>query len=94
MSYREKQYKTQLKKWNLDTKYIKASEYLYMIKTLRERKAIDPNKETRFILRGKVVDPKDIARFEKRAIKKGLLKEGEPIHVDDGTSLGDPMFGT
>ena len=79
---REKQYKTQLKKWNLDTKYIKASEYMLMIKTMRERAAQNPPKETRFILRGRVVDPKDIARFEKRAQKKGAMKEGASIQVD------------
>src|SRR5690348_5011112 len=76
---REKQYKTQLKKWNLDTKYIKASEYMFMIKTMRERAAQNPLKETRFVLRGRVVDPKDIARFEKRAQKKGTMKEGDDI---------------
>ncbi len=79
---REKQYKTQLKKWNLDTKYIKASEYMLMIKTMRERAAQNPPKETRFILRGRVVDPKDIARFEKRAQKKGAMKDGVPIQVE------------
>ncbi|KAK3306848.1 Clr5 domain-containing protein [Chaetomium strumarium] len=79
----EKQYKTQFKKWNLDTKYIKASEYMFMVKTMRERLAEDPPKETRFVLRGRVVDPKDIARFEKRAQKKGTIKEGEPIDCEE-----------
>jgi hypothetical protein len=88
---REKQYKTQLKKWNLDTKYIKASEYMLMIKTMRERAAQNPPKETRFILRGRVVDPKDIARFEKRAQKKGTIIEGVPIQCD-GMSLDAPCF--
>jgi hypothetical protein len=78
----EKQYKTQLKKWNLDTKYIKASEYMFMIKTMRERQAENPPKETRFMLRGRVVDPKDIARFEKRAQKKGTMRDGDPIECD------------
>ncbi|KAK4200365.1 Clr5 domain-containing protein [Triangularia verruculosa] len=73
----EKQYKTQLKKWNLDTKYIKASEYMAMLQIMREREAQDPSKQTRFILRGRPVDPKDIARFEKRHQKKGTLKEGD-----------------
>ena len=53
-----------------------------MIKTMRERAAQNPPKETRFILRGRVVDPKDIARFEKRAQKKGAMKEGASIQVD------------
>ncbi len=88
---REKQYKTQLKKWNLDTKYIKASEYMLMIKTMRERAAQNPPKETRFVLRGRVVDPKDIARFEKRAQKKGTIKDGVPIQCD-GTSFELGVF--
>ncbi|KAL2267071.1 hypothetical protein VTJ83DRAFT_4348 [Remersonia thermophila] len=88
----EKQYKTQLKKWNLDTKYIKGSEYMYMIKTMRERQAENPPKETRFILRGRVVDPKDIARFEKRAQKKGLLREGQPVVCDE--PVEDLVYGT
>lgn len=53
-----------------------------MIKTMREREAENPPKETRFVLRGRVVDPKDIARFEKRAQKKGTMKEGSPIECD------------
>ena len=73
----EKQYKTQLKKWNLDTKYIKGSEYMFMIKTMREREAMNPPKQTKFILRGRVVDPKDIARFEKRQQKKGAMSEAD-----------------
>ncbi|KAL2255609.1 hypothetical protein VTK26DRAFT_3020 [Humicola hyalothermophila] len=88
----EKQYKTQLKKWNLDTKYIKASEYMFMIKTIRERQAENPPKETRFVLRGRVVDPKDITRFEKRAQKKGLMKEGDPIEVNE--PIEDLVYGT
>jgi hypothetical protein len=67
----EKQYKTQLKKWSLDTKYIKASEYITMIKIKREREREDPPRQTQFVLRGRAVDPRDITRFEKRAIKKG-----------------------
>ncbi|KAK4663040.1 hypothetical protein QC763_600850 [Podospora pseudopauciseta] len=79
----EKQYKTQLKKWNLDTKYIKASEYMAMLQIMREREAQDPSKQTRFILRGRPVDPKDIARFEKRHQKKGTLKEGELAELQE-----------
>ncbi len=52
---------------------------MFMIKTMRERKAQNPPKETRFVLRGRVVDPKDIIRFEKRAQKKGQMKEGDPV---------------
>ncbi|KAK4035131.1 hypothetical protein C8A01DRAFT_38405 [Parachaetomium inaequale] len=88
----EKQYKTQLKKWNLDIKYIKASEYMFMIKTMRERQTANPPKETQFILRGRVVDPKDIARFEKRAQKKGTMREGDPIECDE--PVEDMVYGT
>ncbi|KAK4207616.1 hypothetical protein QBC37DRAFT_354965 [Rhypophila decipiens] len=77
----EKQYKTQLKKWNLDTKYTKASEYIAMIKIQRQREAENPPKQTRFALRGRPVDPKDITRFEKRALKKGMIKEED---LNDG----------
>jgi hypothetical protein len=55
---------------------------MYMIKTMRERQAQNPPKETTFILRGRAVDPKDIARFEKRAQKKGTIREGYPIECD------------
>jgi len=78
----EKQYKTQLKKWNFDTKYVKASEYMAMIKLKRERERGNPPKDTRFILRGRPVDPKDITRFEKRQIKKGKL------HIEDDEDQG------
>ena len=81
----EKQYKTQFKKWNLDTKYVKASEYLAMVRIRREREAGNPPKETQFILRGRVVENKDITRFEKRASKKGTLQLDEDL--DDGTLL-------
>ncbi|KAK0715295.1 Clr5 domain-containing protein [Lasiosphaeris hirsuta] len=76
----EKQYKTQLKKWNLDTKYIKASEYMAMIKTKRQRESENPPKQTRFTLRGRTVDPKDITRFEKRALKKGMIKPEDQLY--------------
>ena len=69
----EKQYKTQIKKWNLDTKYTKRSEYLAMIRIKRRREREDPTKKTRFILHGRAVDEKDIVRFEKRAVKNGLI---------------------
>ncbi|KAB5532564.1 Clr5 domain-containing protein [Coniochaeta sp. 2T2.1] len=72
----EKQYKTQIKKWCLDTKYVKSSEYLAMIKWKRRRERENPPKETRFTLRGRLIDPRDIVRFEKRAIKKGLITPG------------------
>ncbi|KAJ9161887.1 hypothetical protein NKR19_g1793 [Coniochaeta hoffmannii] len=71
----EKQYKTQIKKWAFDTKYVKSSEYLAMIKLKRRRERGHPPKDTQFSLRGRIIDPRDIVRFEKRAIKKGLITE-------------------
>lgn len=55
---------------------------MFMVKTMRERAAQNPPKDTRFVLRGRVVDPKDIARFEKRAQKKGAIKKGELIECE------------
>jgi len=78
----EKQYKTQLKKWNLDTKYTRSGEYTAMIAIQRRRER--ENKQTRFSLRGRPVDPRDITRFEKRAQKKGLLKDNEdPTYTEE-----------
>ncbi len=89
----EKQYKTQLKKWNLDTKYIKASEYMAMIRTRRQRESENPPKQTRFMLRGRPVDPKDITRFEKRALKKGMMKEEDLMYDDQGKASALPCPG-
>ncbi len=50
-----------------------------MIKTKRRREREDPPKDTLFALRGRVVDPKDITRFEKRAIKKGQITADETL---------------
>ena len=51
-----------------------------MIKTKRQRESENPPKQTRFILRGRTVDPKDITRFEKRALKKGMLKPEDELY--------------
>jgi len=50
------------------------------IQRRRERE----NKQTRFSLRGRPVDPRDITRFEKRAQKKGLLKDNEDPTYTEG----------
>ncbi|KAK3502969.1 Clr5 domain-containing protein [Neurospora crassa] len=89
----EKQYKTQIKKWNLDTKYTKASEYMAMIKTKRRRENENPPKQTRFILRGRPVDPKDINRFEKRASKKGMIKDEELAYNAKGMPHNNHQYG-
>jgi hypothetical protein len=91
---REKQYKTQIKRWSLDTKYTKGPEYLAMIKTKRRRERGNPPKDTEFTLRGRPIDPKDIARFEKRAIKKGIITPNDDLS-DQGKyipSLGCHIF--
>ncbi|RKU48907.1 hypothetical protein DL546_008856 [Coniochaeta pulveracea] len=88
----EKQYKTQIKKWSLDTKYTKGSEYLAMIKTKRRRERGNPPKDTVFTLRGRPIDPKDIARFEKRAIKKGIITQDDGLSDQD--SVDDLVYGT
>jgi hypothetical protein len=77
MRSRVKQYKTQLKRWGLDKKNIKASEYRAMLKKKRNRELEDPPKETRFIIRGRQVDPKAITRFAKRikVIEHGMMYE-------------------
>lgn len=80
---RTKQYKTQLKKWSLDTKYTKSSEYMAMIKTKRRRERENPPKQTQFFLHGKPISDKDITRFEKRAIKKGLISQDSNLS-DEG----------
>lgn len=85
----EKQYKTQIKKWNLDTKYTKASEYVAMIKTQKRRERENPGKQTRFTLRGRPIDPRDIARFEKRAMKKGGVNFEE---AEEGGGKADGRF--
>lgn len=55
-----------------------------MIKTKRRRENESPPKQTRFILRGRPVDPKDINRFEKRASKKGMMKDEELAYNTKG----------
>jgi hypothetical protein len=50
-----------------------------MIKTKRRRERENPPKDTIFTLRGRVVDPKDISRFERRAIKKGTITAEETL---------------
>jgi hypothetical protein len=50
-----------------------------MIKTRRRREKEDPGKQTRFMLRGRVIDEKDIARFERRAIRKGLIGQYDTL---------------
>ena len=49
-----------------------------MIQIKRARERENPPRQTQFVLRGRVVDPRDITRFEKRAAKRG-----KPI-PDDG----------
>lgn len=61
-----------------------------MVKIKREREAANPPKQTQFILRGRLVENKDITRFEKRASKKGTLQLDEDL--DDGTPSDQPTW--
>jgi len=55
-----------------------------MVRIKREREAANPSKQTQFVLRGRLVENKDITRFEKRASKKGTLQLDEDL--DDGAT--------
>lgn len=62
---REKQYKKQLQKWDIDHKRIKSTEYKAMIRKKRQREE-DGQKESKFQLRGVEIDDAKIVRFQKR----------------------------
>ncbi|KAK5662110.1 hypothetical protein OQA88_8015 [Cercophora sp. LCS_1] len=57
-----------------------------MVDISRERAEESPPKKTRFVLRGRVVDPKDIARFEKR-----LLTKGKAVYDGKGGTEQEPI---
>ena len=63
--YSEKQYKTQLQKWDIDHKRIKPTEYKAMVRKKRQREE-DGQKDSKFELRGLEVDDAKIIRFQKR----------------------------
>ena len=63
--YSEKQYKTQLQKWDIDHKRIKPTEYKAMVRKKRQREE-DGQKDSKFELRGREVDDAKIIRFQKR----------------------------
>jgi len=69
-----KQYKIVFKKWGLDNKYIKGTEYSAMVQARRDRSNASPPKDTVFTLRGQTVDPREIDRFERRATRNGTLQ--------------------
>lgn len=70
-----KQYKTQITKWGLDKKRIKASEYKAMLKVQRRREQQEPPKATQFFLHGREVPLGKISRFESRMVKEGKISE-------------------
>jgi len=74
-----KQYKTRIKRWGLDKKYVKSHEYFALLKKKRKREEEDPSKETGFSLRGKIIKQCDLLRFEKRAIRNGTMRPGDSL---------------
>ncbi|TLS25703.1 hypothetical protein PpBr36_07281 [Pyricularia pennisetigena] len=84
-----RQYKTKIKEWGLDDKYIKTSEYIGILKEKRRLEREDPDRSYEFYLRGKHVESSSIMRFESRAIKRGLIQPGETL--SDRESLGDEL---
>ena len=74
--YSEKQYKTQLQKWDIDHKRIKPTEYKAMIRKKRQREE-DGHTDVKFKLRGLEIDDAKIVRFQKRH------RISEPEQVSD-----------
>ncbi|TLD25005.1 hypothetical protein PspLS_05905 [Pyricularia sp. CBS 133598] len=84
-----RQYKTKIKEWGLDDKYIKTNEYIGILKEKRRLEREDPGRSYEFYLRGKHVEASSILRFESRATKRGLIQAGESL--SDRESLGDAL---
>ncbi|PSN75134.1 hypothetical protein BS50DRAFT_567862 [Corynespora cassiicola Philippines] len=74
-----KQYKSQIRKWGLDTKRIKGSEYMGILKHKRKREKEKKRGNTRFYLREKEVPLDNIARFEHRMIRQGKITESDTL---------------
>lgn len=85
-SNRTRQYKTKIKEWGLDDKYIKTNEYIGILKEKRRLERDDPGRSYEFYLRGKHVEASSILRFESRATKRGLIQPGDSLS-DRGKSL-------
>jgi hypothetical protein len=71
-----KQWKSQLKKWGFK-KRTERDEYRAILKLKRQREDQQPDRASEFSLRGKVVPPAKIARFEAEALKNGLIAEDD-----------------
>ncbi|TLD09900.1 hypothetical protein PgNI_05869 [Pyricularia grisea] len=84
-----RQYKTKIKEWGLDDKYIKTNEYIGILKEKRRLERDDPGRSYEFYLRGKHVEASSILRFESRATKRGLIQPGDSL--SDRESLGDEL---
>ncbi|EHA56897.1 hypothetical protein MGG_06790 [Pyricularia oryzae 70-15] len=84
-----RQYKTKIKEWGLDDKYIKTNEYIGILKEKRRLERDDPGRSYEFYLRGKHVEASSILRFESRATKRGLIQAGESLA--DRESLGSEL---
>ncbi|KAF2870693.1 hypothetical protein BDV95DRAFT_66032 [Massariosphaeria phaeospora] len=72
-----KQYKTQFRKWGIDTKRIEAPEYKAILRKKRKREQEEWAKSTQFELHGEIVPASKIARFENRMLKAGKITADE-----------------
>lgn len=73
----EKLYKTKFRKWGVDSKHIKSSEYMAMIKKKRKREQYEPGRVTKFQLHGKDVPESKIERRETHMMKQGKVTEND-----------------
>ncbi|KAE9369981.1 hypothetical protein N431DRAFT_469854 [Stipitochalara longipes BDJ] len=71
-----KQWKSQLKKWGIK-KRTEGDEYRAILKLKRKREDEQPYRASEFSLRGKVIPPAKITRYEAEALKKGLITEDD-----------------
>jgi hypothetical protein len=80
---RTKQWKTQLKKWGIK-KRIEGHEYKSILKMKRKRELEQPGRASEFSMRGTVVPPAKIARYEAEALKNGLITEDDTFsHIGE-----------
>ncbi|KAF2113177.1 Clr5 domain-containing protein [Lophiotrema nucula] len=70
-----KQYKTQIGKWSLDKKRIKAHEYKAILRKKRQREESGTKKAPTFLLHGQEVPASKIARFENRMLQRGKITD-------------------
>jgi hypothetical protein len=84
MIYREKQYKTQIKRWGLE-KNVKAREMEAIIRIKRKRKEME-GKESNFTVRNRAVPPKKIMRYMERTNTTGNTPLSQPSPAGDNST--------